>query len=192
MENALHAMVKNQLKLMLQRSNSYSYKTKALVLSVFVFLCLGFVFYVHSQVKMINNPTPQDASHSSLSNKSYVKINNNIYHLVVAKTPEERTKGLSNWKSLKEDEGMFFVFPKEGKYGFWMKDMFFPIDILWLDREGRVIYMVENVKPDSYPKTYYPSMPALFVLELPSSSISKERIKVGDIIEGNVFDHFGQ
>jgi len=58
----------------------------------------------------------------------------------LANTNASREIGLSYRTSMNQDEGMLFVFDKIGKYGFWMKDMNFPLDILWLDEEGRVIY----------------------------------------------------
>lgn len=82
----------------------------------------------------------------------------------VADTPAEQEQGLSGRMSL--DGGMLFVFQSPDRYGFWMKDMAFPIDIVWMDAERRVIAVDANVSPDSYPKTYYPPSDAMYVLEL--------------------------
>ena len=59
----------------------------------------------------------------------------------VADTPEARQQGLSGRAGLGESEGMLFVFPKDGEYAFWMKDMRFSIDILWLSGNGTIVYM---------------------------------------------------
>lgn len=196
-------MVKIQLKVMHQRSNLHSHIAKALVLGVFVLLCFFLVVTIKKQIKVINTSTqkivetkteeyssPYNRSfYSSTSSKSNINIHNNFYNLFLARSLEERAKGLSGRVGLKENEGMFFVFPKEGLHGFWMKDMLFPIDILWLNKERKVVYIVENVKPNSYPKIYYPDKPALFVVELPIYTVSKTKVKVGDIIDGDVFEY---
>src|SRR3989338_1806519 len=77
-------------------------------------------------------------------------------------------QSLSGRSGLAEGEGMLFVFPQDGKYGFWMKDMRFSIDILWLNASGMVVYMAQNVSPDSFPKSFESDVPARYVLELPA------------------------
>jgi uncharacterized membrane protein (UPF0127 family) len=60
---------------------------------------------------------------------------------------------------------MLFVFDKSDRYGFWMKDMHFALDICWLDDSGKVISIARNVSADSYPKAFYPKKPARMVIE---------------------------
>lgn len=84
----------------------------------------------------------------------------------IADSAGEREKGLSSQKSLKSDEGILFVFDKSGYYGFWMKEMNFPIDIIWIDENWKVIGINKNLKPESYPKIYYPPKPVKYVLEI--------------------------
>jgi len=82
-----------------------------------------------------------------------------------ALTEEERERGLGGRTSLPEDYGMLFVFPKDGRYGFWMKDTLVPLDIFWLDSTGKVVSLALEVDPSSYPNVFYPSAPARYVLE---------------------------
>jgi len=77
---------------------------------------------------------------------------------------------------------MLFVFPKDGKYAFWMKDMHFPIDIIWLSAEGSVVYMAQNVPPGSFPQTFRPDVLARYVLELPAGYAKEYNVVVGDIV----------
>lgn len=90
--------------------------------------------------------------------------------LRVADEPKERALGLSYFKSLSQDQGMLFLFDKPGVYPFWMKDMNFPLDIIWLKRgqDGgyRVVYVAHNVLPSSYPNSINPKMDADAVLEI--------------------------
>ena len=98
----------------------------------------------------------------------------------VADTVQSRAQGLSGRAGLAEGEGMLFVFPQDGKYGFWMKDMRFSIDILWLAADGKIVYIAENVSPDSFPQSFESDVPARYVLELPAGYTALHSIAVGD------------
>ncbi|HEV2613770.1 MAG TPA: DUF192 domain-containing protein [Gammaproteobacteria bacterium] len=82
-------------------------------------------------------------------------------------TPVAMEQGLSGRKSLANNEGMLFVFPKEGFYPFWMKSMLFPIDIIWLDKNYKVVYVKENAQPCTQfdCPMITPDKPAQYVLE---------------------------
>lgn len=83
----------------------------------------------------------------------------------IADTIESRTLGLSGRQSLPEEVGLLFVFDTPVVQGFWMKDMGFPIDILWFDAEKRLVDITEDLSPDSFPETFYPNQPIMYVLE---------------------------
>ena len=76
---------------------------------------------------------------------------------------------------------MLFYFDSPGKYGFWMKDMKFDIDIIWIDMDQKVVGMAENVAVNSYPKIFYPPSDVKYVLEVPSGFTVEHNIKIGDI-----------
>lgn len=101
----------------------------------------------------------------------------------IADTQMLQAKGLSGRRSLKPNEGMLFIFPAPGFYGFWMKDMKIPIDIIWIDAERMVVDMWENATPDSYPKVYTPRIEAKYVLEVEAGFSSKFLLKRGDVLE---------
>lgn len=84
----------------------------------------------------------------------------------VSDTRSEQIKGLSGRASIGKMEGMLFVFEELGRHGIWMKDMNFPIDILWLDEDKKIIHIEENVSPDTYPTVFRPDGEALYVLEV--------------------------
>lgn len=81
-------------------------------------------------------------------------------------TPSEREKGLSGRDSLATGEGMLFVFEQPSIHCFWMKDMKFNIDIVWMDQDGDVVHVVESAEPASYPRSFCPDKPASYVLEV--------------------------
>ena len=86
----------------------------------------------------------------------------------IADTSSLREKGLSGHKKLSADQGMLFVFQESQQYGFWMKDMLFPIDIIWFDSNRKIVDVWENATPESYPKIFTPRALSLFVLEVPA------------------------
>lgn len=88
-----------------------------------------------------------------------------LAHIDVADTNAERSLGLGGRTDLPSDYGMLFVFPKAGNYGFWMKDMRVPIDIVWLDDTGAILGILSNVATSTYPEAFYPPSPAHYVLE---------------------------
>lgn len=94
-----------------------------------------------------------------------------------------REKGLSGQKSLARNEGMLFVFAEPGLHGFWMKDMHFPIDIIWFDENYQIVDAWERALPDSYPKVFIPKLKAKFVLEVPAGFFSEHNLKMGNIIK---------
>ena len=99
--------------------------------------------------------------------------------LEYATTTAARELGLGGRMNVPEGYGMLFVFPKSGRYGFWMKDMQVPIDIFWLDTQGRVISISEQVATSSYPDVFYPAAPAQYVLETAAGFAKAHGIATG-------------
>lgn len=85
----------------------------------------------------------------------------------IVDTPEKRVQGLSGRTSLEGVDGMLFIFDEPGYHEIWMKDMKFPIDIIWIDENLTVVSIDQNVSPDSYPQKYRPERPALYAIETP-------------------------
>ena len=97
----------------------------------------------------------------------------------IADTEASREQGLSGRASLPKDSGMLFVFPNAGVYGFWMKDMRFPLDMVWIGADLKVAGVAPGVTPESYPNIFYPPSNVLYVLELPAGSAADHRIATG-------------
>ncbi len=83
----------------------------------------------------------------------------------LADTQEKRMQGLSGRKDIADDYGMLFIFEEAAKHGFWMKDMLFAIDIVWLSDDGTIVHIEHSVSPASYPSVLAPAVPASFALE---------------------------
>ncbi len=109
-----------------------------------------------------------------------LKISDATVAIEIAETPAELTKGLSGRLTLAENSGLFFIFPYADTHGIWMKEMNFPIDIIWLNENYQIVAIKENATPDSYPEVFTPPTPALYVLEVPADFAKKHKISVGD------------
>jgi uncharacterized membrane protein (UPF0127 family) len=103
----------------------------------------------------------------------------------LAVTVEERQLGLMHRKKIDPDQGMLLVFEQANYYSIWMKNMKIPLDILWLDREKRIVHIEKNVPPcEEEPCPSYSSrFPALYVLEIKAGSVDEHRLKMYDRIE---------
>ena len=123
-----------------------------------------------------------------ISAEPSVRIGDSVFNITVADTLNERTKGLSGREKLSFNEGLVFVFEKPGIYPFWMKDMNFPIDIIWIGEDFRIVYIKENATPESYPKTFTPDALSLYVFEVNAGTVAREKIKIGDEVFLDIFD----
>jgi uncharacterized protein len=102
--------------------------------------------------------------------------------IAVADTISRRAKGLSDLPSLPDGHGLWFDFSGDGLHGIWMKDMLFPIDIIWIDSEYRVVSIARKIYPDTFPQTFFPTVSARFVLEINSGEANKLGIVNGQIV----------
>lgn len=98
----------------------------------------------------------------------------------VSDTEELRSRGLSDFSSLSEGQAMLFAFDEPGNWGFWMKDMDFPIDIVWIGDDMRVVSIAENVSPETFPETFFPDAPAIYAIELPAGTAERIGAREGD------------
>lgn len=109
-----------------------------------------------------------------------------VIKVQIADTPETRQQGLSGFKKLEPDEGMLFVFDEPGIYPFWMKDMQFSIDILWLrkitEQEYRIVHIEQGVSPETFPQSFVSPDLADAVLEVPSGFTSVNNLDLRDVL----------
>lgn len=119
----------------------------------------------------------------------YVKIKSLVIHVDLAITPDQQAKGLSIKNSLNDSEGMLFPFDKPGDYSFWMKDMKFPIDILWIDTSNKIVHIEKNLQPCIFfllCPSYSPHSNSKYVLEINADLTTRNNITVGDSVYINM------
>jgi len=110
-----------------------------------------------------------------------VQIGVQHFAVEVAATVVARERGLSGHERLASDAGMWFVLPEVGWTGFWMRGMRFPIDLIWVNQERRVVGAGTLPVCRSEPcPIAYPAAPAAYVLEVGAGRFSG---KVGDEVE---------
>ena len=142
-------------------------------LSFFLAILLGTFLYSLTLLPALDYPITTN------SDTSILNFNGEEIRVTLAVSPSARTKGLSGRLGLAEGTGMLFIFERAGNHGIWMKEMNFPIDILWLDEELRVVHIKERAEPSSYPETFRPSLPARYVLEVPAGFVKEKTVILG-------------
>lgn len=98
----------------------------------------------------------------------------------LADTVDLQMLGLSGRDGLSRKAGLLFSFTEDGKYPFWMKDMSFAIDIIWIDQNMKIVHIEHSVDPNTFPKTFDSPMPARYVLEIASGLSREHNLQKGD------------
>lgn len=103
------------------------------------------------------------------------------YGLEAVSSSEAMARGLGGRTSLASNGGMIFVYPNSAERCFWMKDMQFSLDILWVDTNRKVTHLEEGVSPKTYPRQYCAE--AKYVIELNAGEVRKNNLSVGSRLE---------
>jgi len=100
----------------------------------------------------------------------------------IADSNAERTQGLMFRDKLEEKQAMLFIFPEEDKYSFWMKNMRFALDIIWIDSNKKIVDIKKDIPPcnSNICESFIPQVKAKYVLEVNSGFTDKYRINLGD------------
>jgi uncharacterized membrane protein (UPF0127 family) len=97
----------------------------------------------------------------------------------LARTDEERARGLMNRRQLAEGVGMLFLFSETEPRAFWMKNTFIPLDMLFIDEGGRVVGLIERAEPlTTSPRD--PGVPSRYVLEVNGGWAERHGVRPGD------------
>lgn len=111
-----------------------------------------------------------------------VFIGSGSFEARLALNEESREKGLSGVSKLDSDQVLLMVFDSEDRWSIWMKDMKIPIDVVWLDSNKKVIYIVKNISPiTSTDKVFLPKDPAKYVIEFPAGSVDEYSINLNSL-----------
>src|SRR3989337_2324833 len=136
------------------------------------FLCVLIVFCACSRPGIAGEASPLISVHLP---------SGKVIMAEVAITHDEHIRGLRFREHLADDSGMLFIYPLDGIHGIWMKNCLVSLDLLWLDRDNRIIYMKERVPPcraEPCP-TYKPPLKSRYVLEVHEGLADKEGLVPG-------------
>ncbi len=111
---------------------------------------------------------------------SSISIHGKVFKLEIVSSSQDKERGLGGRNSICDDCGMLFVFNAPGKYSFWMKDMLFAIDILWILND-KVVFIEKNVSP-SLIGTVVSTDKADRVLEINAGAADGAGIEIGDSV----------
>lgn len=125
------------------------------------------------QANMACGPYRQDGN---------VVIGGQKINVEIPKNSSEFEKGLGGRPCILPNQGMFFSFNRPGQYPFWMKDMKFPIDIIWITSAHRVAAIEVNESPRTYPDKFVNKTPAQFVLELKANRSKELNVSIGTVV----------
>lgn len=138
-------------------------KQKSFFIVLIIFIIILSIFLIR------NNSEPE------------VCLEENCFFVELAKTSAEKSKGLMFRESLESDKGMLFIYDSDGEYNFWMKNTLIPLDIIWIDSEGKIVYIEHEAQPCGEEcKTIRPQKNARFILEINGGLAEDLGMKLGD------------
>ena len=103
-------------------------------------------------------------------------------NIIVADSPAEIVQGLSDQASMGADDGMLFILQESTIPRFWMKDMHFGLDIIWIDEEKKIVGIEKNISPDTYPATFTPPTLIKYVIEVNAGWADAHGIVPGNLV----------
>lgn len=165
----------------------------AIVVAAAVGIIAGAILYVTPLTRTISeheNPQQEPVVNgtgpsSNGYRQTVITVNGLELAADIAETNDQRTLGLAVKDTLNENEAMLFVFSTERAHSFWMKNMKFPIDIIWLDADKEVVHIENSLVPclpDSSCQTYEPNADSLYVLETVAGFAQKYNVTEGTLV----------
>jgi uncharacterized membrane protein (UPF0127 family) len=161
-------------------------KMRLLILVAVLVLVAGLAFMRTGAASY--RSVPDTTAASSADNQTatlgpVLNVAGSTVNLEIADTLAERVQGLSGRANLPPNTVLLFIFNNSDYQGIWMKDMLFPIDIIWLDESYRVVDIESSVSPDTYPQIFRPTETARYVIEASAGFSSEKKIRVGDVLK---------
>jgi uncharacterized membrane protein (UPF0127 family) len=136
---------------------------------------------VSTQTQALTQAQPLTQVHLSNSVLTHLQIGNTTISIEYATTTAEEELGLSGRTSLAPLVGMWFVVNPPALQGMWMKDMNFPLDMIWFDQNMKVIYIAKDVTPQSYPEIFASNQAASYVLEVNADFVDLHNVALGQV-----------
>lgn len=111
---------------------------------------------------------------------------NIVIEVQIADTVDLHALGLSGRDGLSKKSGLLFIFNQDAYYPFWMKDMSFAIDMIWINADKKIVHIEHAVQPDTYPRSFASPELARYVLEVASGMAKEFKLEKGDKVDFSV------
>lgn len=152
-----------------------------LVLVIVVFIVFGRGFSTGQFITQ----TATESAQTQKKESTQVTIKDLVIQAKISDETKEHQSGLADYSSLALGDGMIFVFDKSASYVFWMKDVEFAIDILWIDEAKKIVDIAPNVPPEPNKgekdlTRYKPKSDAKYVLEINAGLSALHNLQIGD------------
>jgi len=168
-------------------------RQKQIILAILVIVLAGAVFWGFRKPQIVDNSqNPDSQSVPAITANTFpptdyatttLKVGSQVITVAIADNENKQEVGLGGLDSMPEDSGMLFSFSNSDYRDFWMKDMKFQLDIIWLDENAVITHISKNLSPDTYPKIFSSPKPSLYVLEVNAGFTDKYGIKIGDRVK---------
>lgn len=162
-------------------------------LLIYIFLVIGILYFVQSKYNLfeIRFDSKEESNQQEEEIEGVEILNEDgraIYvEVEIADTPELRRVGLSGRSTLGDYQGMLFVMESEDLHSFWMKDMEIPLDLLFINSSGYIVYISKDQSPcteicESIKSPYE----AKYILEVKGGFVEDNRVRVGNEVKINI------
>lgn len=157
-----------------------SWRVRVVLAGFALLLVSGLVIYRYSPKEIETSCAfriPESAASPETKGDAY-RVDTCV-SLELVSTNSERTLGLSGRSDMALDRGMLFDFKAPNEYCMWMKDMNFSLDMVWLNEQKEIVYMIEGVTPDTYPKSFCGPEEARYVIEVNTGIVKAADLRIG-------------
>jgi len=160
------------------------YTAKLLLFCGVAFLIIFLALRLWPSSSTVDSKCGNQNINDSRQDVKLFKSSKKVYRIETATTPSQQERGLSGRPCFPSDGALIFMYPYDDKIGIWMKNMSFAIDVLWLDKDKKIVSIEKDMQPSSYPaKIYKPSSDARYVIEFAIGNIDELGVKVGDSLQ---------
>jgi hypothetical protein len=162
-------------------------KRKFILIFVFLGLFIAFILGLIFSNEFILEPSlePNSSSNSRQAQDPVLTKKLTFEKLEIANNSEEKSKGMMyrNEEDFCSNCGILFVFEDEVERSFWMKNCYFPLDIIFLSAEGRILNIAKNTKPNQTEEVYYSKGKAKYVLEVKAGFANEKDLNQGGFLD---------
>ena len=152
---------------------------------ILVFICVFWMVGAFSGLCFAVENTPRFERDTLMIR---TKTGDKVFNIELAKSAEQQEYGLMYRKELAENSGMIFLSKAEKYASMWMKNTLIPLDMLFIDRTGKIIYIAQETQPESL-DIISAGQKTLAVLEIAGGQAQQQNIQIGDMI---IYEAFGK